>query len=106
MQRSLTIAILALAYVVGNASQGRAQQVQNPYYTGYQLNNFFHYPYYYFPHNYWPAQGPRWPEAPGQPYMRPPAYQAYPAFHEPNWRYEMWSPQKYHRGFHFWLDQF
>ena len=43
---------------------------------------------------------------PNQPYMPPPAYMAFPPFHEPNWRYELWQPQKYYRGFHFWLDQF
>jgi hypothetical protein len=70
------------------------------------IGRFSYYPYYYFPHNYWPTQGPQWPERPGMPYMRPPAYMAYPAFHEPGWRYEMSQPQRYHRGSHFWLDQF
>ncbi len=72
----------------------------------YQMSHWYHYPYHFFPHNYWPQMSPRWPEAPNMPYMRPPAYQAYPAFLEPNWRYELWQPQRYHRGFHFWLDQF
>jgi hypothetical protein len=80
-----------------------AQQAGPP---AYNLNRFYYYPYYFFPHNYWPTMSPRWPEPPGMPYMRPPAYMAYPAFHEPNWRFENWSPQKYYRGFHFWLDQF
>jgi hypothetical protein len=66
----------------------------------------YYYPYYYFPHNYWPAQGPQWPEKPGAGYMRPPAYMAYPAFREPNWRYDLFLPAPYYRGFHFWLDQF
>ena len=70
------------------------------------IGRFNYYPYYYFPHNYWPQMGPQWPERPGQPYMRPPAYMAYPAFLEPWWRYEAFAPQRYHRGFHFWLDQF
>jgi hypothetical protein len=30
----------------------------------------------------------------------------YPPFREPHWRYELFVPQKYYRGFHFWLDQF
>ena len=72
----------------------------------YNLNRFYYYPYYYFPHNYWPTMSPRWPEPPGMPYQRPPAYMAYPAFQEPNWRYELWQPQRYYKGFHFWLDQF
>jgi hypothetical protein len=70
------------------------------------LTRFHYYPYYYWPHNYWPTQGPRWPEPPGSPYMRPPAYMAYPPFLEHRWRFELWQPQRYYRGFHFWLDQF
>jgi hypothetical protein len=65
-----------------------------------------YYPYYYFPHSYWPAQSPKYPEAPGSPYVRPPAYMAYPPFLEPGWRYELWTPMKYYRGQHFWLDSF
>ena len=95
---------LLAAGLLGSAGPAGAQQ--NPYYTGHVLNRFYYYPYYYFPHNYWPAMGPRYPEPPGAPYMRPPGYMAYPAFREPNWRYEMWQAQRYHRGFHFWLDQF
>lgn len=67
---------------------------------------FFHYPFYYFPHNYWPSQGPQWPEPPGKCYQPPPAYMAYPPYKAPAWRYELWEPQHYHRGSHFWLDQF
>ena len=91
------------------------QPLQQPYYQpqlynnanqAYQFNRFYYYPYYYFPHNYWPVTSPKWPEAPGQPYMKPPAYMANPPFLEPNWRYELWQPAPYYRGFHFWLDQF
>ncbi len=70
------------------------------------LPQHFYYPYMYFPHSYWPAQAPRYPEAPGQPYQKPPAYMHYPAFKEANWRYELWTPMKWYRGNHFWLDQF
>jgi hypothetical protein len=74
-----------------------------PYHS---LNNFWYYPYYYFPANYWPMMSPRWPEPVGSHYQRPPAYMAYPPFREPHWRYEWWEPQRYYRGFHFWLDVF
>ena len=73
---------------------------------GVPLNRYYYYPYYYFPHNYWPAQGPQWPEKMGSGYVRPPAYMAYPAFREPHWRYDLFEPAPYYRGFHFWLDQF
>ena len=90
----------ALAFVVwnGGASEAKADQPQ--------FTKFNYYPYYYWPHNYWPTQSPQWPEPQGSPYMRPPAYQAFPPFLEPRWRYELWQPQKYYRGSHFWLDQF
>jgi len=31
---------------------------------------------------------------------------ASPPFKEPGWRYELFTPMKYYRGNHFWLDQF
>ena len=101
--------LLALGLVVAGllVTESTAQaQYYQPYNQSYQLNRLFYYPYYYFPHNYWPAQGPRWPEPPGAPYQRPPAYMAYPAFREPGWRHEIWQNQRFYRGSHFWLDQF
>ena len=58
------------------------------------LPRIHYYPYYYFPHSYWPANSPQWPEPQGQPYVRPPAYMAYPPFQEPGWRYELWTPDE------------
>ena len=106
MRRGTLACLLAAVALLGLSRSTDAQQPQYQYYTGYQLTKWYYYPYQYFPHNYWPAQGPRWPEAPGMPYQKPPAYQAYPPFHQENWRYELWQPQRYYRGSHFWLDQF
>jgi hypothetical protein len=107
MSRGMRAALsagLVFAALLAGESQAHAQMY--PYYPGYQLSRFYYYPYYYFPHNYWPVMGPRYPEPPNAPYQRPPAYMAYPAFREPNWRYELFQSQRYYRGFHFWLDQF
>jgi hypothetical protein len=90
--------LVGLAFWSGAAAPAGAQDAG--------MGKYFYYPYYYFPHNYWPSMGPPWPEPPGAPYMHPPAYMAYPPFREPHWRYEMWMPQRFYRGFHFWLDQF
>jgi hypothetical protein len=98
--------LAGLLSLAGTLAGPGAATAQNPSYPSYQLNRFYYYPYHYFPWNYWPAMAPRYPEQPGAPYQRPPAYMAYPPFHEANWRYELWQPQRYHRGFHFWLDQF
>ncbi len=104
MKRWLTAlpAAVLMACLWGDL-EAQGQQYQVP---ASQLTRFYYYPYYYFPHNYWPVTSPRWPEPPGAPYMRPPAYQAYPPFLEKKWRYELWQPQRYYSGFHFWLDQF
>lgn len=98
MRRGLLITIAGLIGVWATTSSARAQ---NP-----QLPRFYYYPYYYYPHSYWPSQSPKWPESPGSPYMRPPAYMAYPPFLEDKWRYDLFSPHKYYRGSHFFLDQF
>ena len=103
---ALLATCLIVAVEVGDQSTAHGQYYQTNNHPSLELNKFYYYPYHYFPHNYWPATSPRWPEAPGMPYMRPPAYQAYPAFKEPNWRYELWQPQKFYQGSHFWLDQF
>ena len=94
----LVVAIVGLGLWLGMDTPARADDPN--------LNRFYYYPYYYFPHNYWPNQSPKWPERPGEPYMPPPAYMAYPPFIEPGWRHELWEPKPYYRGFHFWLDQF
>ncbi len=96
----LLAASSALALWVGAEAPVQAAGNEPP------LPRMYYYPYSYFPHNYWPAQSPQWPEPKGHPYVRPPAYQAYPAFKEPGWRYELWEPMRHYRGHHFWLDQF
>lgn len=95
----LGLAVLMLALWSGWSERASAGDEAN-------LPRFYYYPYYYYPHSYWPQNSPQWPEMRGQPYVRPPAYQAYPPFKEPGWYYELWTPMKYYRGNHFWLDQF
>ena len=82
--RMLTLLGVVLGAALWSAGSGEAKAQFGP--PNANLNPYFYYPYHYYPWNYWPTQGPRWPEPVGQPYMRPPAYQAYPAFHEPHWR--------------------
>ena len=106
MLRRCFLLLTMAAIGVGWWGAGRAAPQQPPQFPAYELNRFYYYPYYYFPHNYWPTMSPRWPEPANAPYMRPPAYMAYPPFHEPNWRYDLWQPMRYYRGNHFWLDQF
>jgi hypothetical protein len=91
---------LVLVAVVAGLWLGAANPVQ----ADDQTTRFYHYPYYYFPHNYWP-NAVKYPD-PRVPYQLPPAYMAYPPFLDTEFRYEYWQNHRYHRGFHFWLDQF
>lgn len=93
-RRAFSILAFGLLAVTSLAPQIRAQD----------FNRYYHYPYYYFPHNYAPNYE-RWPD-PKKPFQRPPAWMAYPPYLDPAYRYELWRPNRYHKGFHFWLDQF
>ncbi len=98
MRLAFVAGLLALGIWLGSPAPARAQD--------YTMDRFFYYPYYYFPHSYWPSNSPTWPERPGDPYIAPPAYMAYPPFHETHWRYELAEKMSHYRGFHFWLDAF
>jgi hypothetical protein len=89
---------LGCGLFAGAASPARADDTPLP--------RFFYYPYYYYPHSYWPSNSPQWPEGPGMPYQRPPAYMAYPPFKENRWHYMLFESHRYYNGNHFWLDQF
>lgn len=98
MRLALVAGVMLVGLWLGLPQQSQAQD--------YNMNNYFYYPFYYFPHSYWPTMSQTWPERPGEPYRKPPAYMAYPPFHEPHWRYDLHQPMSHYRGFHFWLDQF
>src|SRR5438045_2977241 len=98
MRLAFMAGLFALGLWLGSPAAARAQD--------YTMDRFFYYPYYYFPHSYWPSNSPVWPERPGDPYIAPPAYMAYPPFQETHWRYELSEKMSYYRGFHFWLDAF
>ncbi|MER3415916.1 MAG: hypothetical protein C4297_06860 [Gemmataceae bacterium] len=68
------------------------------------IQRYYYYPYVYFPQSYWPTYY-RWPDA-RIPFQPAPPYMAYPSKLYHGYRYEFLAPQRYYRGFHFWLDQF
>lgn len=92
--------VVALGLVALSTTEAKAQGADP------RLPRMFYYPYHYFLHSYAPSMGPKWPEGPGQPYMPPPAYMAYPPYKEPNWIYMQQRSQRFHSGAHFWLDIF
>ena len=68
------------------------------------VDRMYRYPYYYYPHNYWPTQE-KWPDA-KKSFQRPPRWMSTPQYLSPEYRYELQRPMRYYRGSHFWLDQF
>src|SRR5437762_289379 len=97
MRRSITSLVLGLMVAGLWTASPAPLQAQD-------VNRYYHYPYYYFPHNYYPNQV-KYPD-PRVPFQPPPGYMAYPPFLDPEFRYELWQNHRYHRGYHFWLDQF
>jgi hypothetical protein len=98
LRRSLACVLLAAGLWMVSGQKAAAQTPN--------LDRYFYYPYHLFPHNYWPQASAAWPERPGEHYQLPPAYMAYPPFHEPHWRYDLHERKSHYRGFHFWLDAF
>jgi hypothetical protein len=68
------------------------------------INRMYHYPYYYFPHNYAPNYQ-RWPNG-RMPFQPAPAWMAYPPYLDLNFNYPLFESKRYYRGHHFFLDQF
>jgi len=64
----------------------------------------YHWPFTYYPQTYWPNQY-KWPD-PRMSFQPPPPYMAYPLKRDNWYRYEILENRRYHRGFHFFLDQF
>ena len=53
--------VIALGLAAFTGGEAKAQGADP------RLPRMFYYPYQYFPHNYAPSMGPKWPEGPGQP---------------------------------------
>jgi len=87
-------AVLGLGLFGGGATPAKADDI----------NRLYHYPYYYFPHNYWPNYQP-WP-VPGRHFQPAPAWMAYPPYLDVNFTYPLFESKRYYRGHHFFLDQF
>jgi hypothetical protein len=103
--------MLALAVVCGlwaacDASEAQAQQAYGRQwgrtYGTTDWNRFYHYPYVWYPQNFW---GHDYYRSAEDLYYRYPAEMREPVYNR-GWHNDMPSPRKYHSGHHFILDQF
>ena len=103
--------ILALACVgtlgaVYHASKANAQQAFNQQwgqsYSTQDWNRMYHYPYVYYPQNYW---GPDYYRSSGNMYNRYPPEMQIPVYNR-EWHSEYPQDRRYYGGHHFNLDVF
>ncbi len=99
----------ALAAVAIGLVTGERAEAQNAYgraysgtYTDTDWNRFYHYPYVYYPQNYW---GSEYYRSADSLYHRYPAEMRIPVYNK-RWHNYYPSPRKFHSGHHFILDVF
>jgi hypothetical protein len=102
----LVISLAAALTVVLSAGQAHAQQAYGrawgTTYTTQDWNRFYHYPYVYYPQNFW---GNEYYRSADSLYYRYPPEMRIPVYNR-HWHNYYPSPRKFHRGAHFALDVF
>jgi hypothetical protein len=103
---SFAVAAAALFLALNTASNAHAQQAYGrawgSTYNTTDWERFYHYPYVYYPQNFW---GSEYFRSADSLYYRYPAEMRIPVYNR-HWRNEYPTPRPYYRGAHFILDVF
>ena len=108
IRRLMIVAICAIVFMAFNqADTADAQQkgfgaVWGQQNTGSNMERFYHYPYVYYPHNFW---GNNYYRSADSMYYRYPPEMRIPVYNR-HWRNYYPSPRRYHFGHHFLTDVF
>ena len=109
MIRRTILVLLAAAVIVSVFTVCEAQAQEQAYgrqwgrtYSTQDWNRFYHYPYVYYPHNFWGSDYYRSSE---DMYHRYPPEMRIPVYNR-NWHNYYPEGQMYHSGHHFILDVF
>ena len=97
----LAAVLIALTSTVAQAEQAFGRQWGRGY-TTQDWNRFYHYPYVYYPQNFWGRDYYRSSE---DLYFRYPPEMRIPVYNT-NWMNFLPEGQRYHMGHHFILDVF
>ena len=109
MIRRMILVLLCAAAIVAVFSASDAQAQQQAFgrqwgrsYSTQDWNRFYHYPYVYYPQNFWSADYYRSSE---DMYFRYPPEMRVPVY---NMKWHNYYPEgrRYHKGHHFMLDVF
>jgi hypothetical protein len=102
----LAVAAFTLLATAGAADQAEAQQAYGrawgSTYNTMDWDRFYHYPYVYYPQNFW---GNEYYRSADSLYFRYPPEMRIPVYNR-HWFNYYPSPRPYHRGHHFVLDVF
>jgi hypothetical protein len=108
MTRRFSLALFVAAALAALASTNEAQAQQaygrswGTTYTTQDWQRFYHYPYVYYPQNFW---GNEYYRSADSLYYRYPPEMRIPVYNR-HWHNEYPSPRKFHKGAHFALDVF
>lgn len=107
IRRTLLVLLCAAAFLaVISATESPAQEAFNRQwgrtYSTQDWERFYHYPYVYYPQNFWSADYYRSSES---LYYRYPPEMRVPVYNR-QWQNYYPRPRKYHQGHHFILDTF
>jgi len=102
----LAIALAAVMLVLSSRDVAQAEQAYGRAwghtYSTLDWNRFFHYPYVYYPQNFW---GNEYFRSADSLYYRYPPEMRIPVYNR-HWHNYYPSPRKFHQGHHFALDVF
>ena len=106
LRRSLLV-LAALAIVLGSYSSAQADprafgRVWGGAYSNQDWERFYHYPYVWYPQNFW---GNEYYRSSEDLYFRYPPEMRTPVYNK-QWHNEFPETRRYHWGHHFILDQF
>lgn len=106
IRKLVCAAAVAAALMTVSVDQAEAQngygRAYSGTYTGTDWNRFYHYPYVYYPQNYW---GSEYYRSADSLYHRYPSEMRIPVYNK-RWHNYYPSPRKFHSGHHFILDVF
>jgi hypothetical protein len=106
MMRRTFLALLAAVAIGALASKAQAQEAYGQQwghtYATQDWNRFYHYPYVYYPQNFWAGNYYR---SSDDLYYRYPPEMRIPVYHK-QWQNFYPEPRRYYDGTHFTLDVF
>jgi hypothetical protein len=104
MVRRMMFALLCAAatWAIALESTANAQQAYGQSQSAQDWNRMYHYPYVYYPQNFW---GPDYYRSSDNLYYRYPPEMKIPVYNR-QWQNEYPQARRYHYGHHFILDTF